>query len=309
VKKYNQTVLAAALSLLGLNITDALAQSCASVGNMNDSWLVTSQTVPFGTLTINQQIDGTLIGGFVDAVAGGTPCSGEKNSISGHMGVNGHFSFTYTQDTPLAGCYNGEMGGNVSGGGCDTATIAWENQSGASGTATLFHSPYRPTGESAPTFLGWDNGENKPTWALWQMTVTPLTYNFGGRNVVESNTPGMQGIDTCFQQGDPTTPFNGITGGIWSIAPGTNEYGPDMVGYGSGAVIYYRLRHRAPCSSTVYQTMSISSDSGVISYQNPQNYVLSSTIGRTTVGAGKTGGISQLKTWGSAQGVYNLLLR
>ena len=297
----------AGLSLLAPSVQDALAQSqpplvCASVGNAGGTWLPSSSTL--GTYTITQQTNSVLNGSFVPPLVGNC-AAGTPFSISGNMNTaNGGFSISGSPDHPVSGCLSFVTTGTVSEPYCDIATVNWTNSDGTTGEGVMSHQCYYPSGESAPQFSGWDG-----SYGMWQMTVTPptsiQTYNFGGRTVTESNTSGMQASDTCWQTGDPSGyEITGITSGDWVINSGTNTYGVDYVGYGAAEVLYYRAHRRTPCSANVYQTMSMTCNSGPVAYQN---YVLSATIGRTTVGSAK-GGISEIETYGPAQGeIINII--
>src|SRR5579859_2484177 len=143
------------LSLLVPSVHDALAAPvCASAGNLGDHWTFFGGTAPFGTLTLAQQSNGVLIGGYVEASGGACP-AGTQSSILGKMNTDGTFSFTTTLDHPTANCVNFSATGTVSGTSCSTATLNWVNTTGSSASAVLQHACYNPTGETLPQFLNW----------------------------------------------------------------------------------------------------------------------------------------------------------
>ena len=81
--------------------------------------------------------------------------------------------------------------------------------------------------------------------------------NYGGRTVYEG--PGENGTDMCYWEGSAYTPFENIyQPGRWVVGNGSNNYGPDSIGYFNYIVDYYRQVGRVPCTASTNQEMWIS---------------------------------------------------
>ena len=145
----------------------------------------------------------------------------------------------------------------------------------------------KPTGETTMS-TEWDNIVGSTH--KWVQRLLPFDTSFAGRVVFESD-PGGGGPDTCWFEGSERPKFTAVTGGTWTVAQGTNEWGPDKVGWSPASVTYYRAQGRAPCSTKFMQTMVIKCPN------DPQDllrrpYVtqeLGAAIGATTVSSTRAG--------------------
>jgi hypothetical protein len=180
--------------------------------------------------------------------------------------------------------------------------MLWSNSvlTPANQSGTLAHVRYSPAGEAMPVFAGWTG-----TYGTWNTALTPSNFNFGGRSVTE--TVWKDGADTCYFSGSAFQPFTKISGGNWPVAnDGTNVYGPDTVGQSGNAVWYYRAHGKAPCASTIYQTMVISCDTNPISTCLPGyiNNTLKVTIDPATVTSARASA-SETENWSPTQQQIN----
>jgi len=145
-----------------------------------------------------------------------------------------------------------------------------------------------PTGETTNP-NGWGSG-NWATAGRWRQQLKPTGTNFSGCQVTEADPGG--GTDGCWFSGSAISPQTGITGGTWTVGA-SNFWGDDFVGWGSGAVTYYRNQGRAPCSFSWPQSMRIVRPGGNVQYVRNR---LLGTIGTTTVSSSRAG-VTQTKNW------------
>jgi hypothetical protein len=115
-----------------------------------------------------------------------------------------------------------------------------------------------PTSEDTiPT--NWDT--LKPTQHKFTQRLFPITTNFSGRRIYEED-PGGYGpdADNCYYEGSGQVPFYKVTNPpswYWTVAQGTNEWGPDQIGYSVDAVQFYQDQNKEPCSTLFQQRMLI----------------------------------------------------
>jgi hypothetical protein len=121
-----------------------------------------------------------------------------------------------------------------------------------------------PTGETTaqePSPNGWDvagafDRTPNPTMGRWIQTLTSSNgTNFSGRFLLERNArPGFDGCYNRSEDGSAIDPVNEVSGGDWTVRA-DNTWGPDIVGYRTPAVVYYRAKGRAPCGFVIFQRM------------------------------------------------------
>ena len=135
----------------------------------------------------------------------------------------------------------------ASDGECVDATCPSTNVGSPIDSATAA-SCSRATGETTTTD-SWTNSYHQ-----FRATALPTTISFAGRSVTERDSGGG-GPDTCWFQGSQVAKWETI-----DINTGTvdsqNQYG-DQVGWDPNNVLYYRAQGRAPCGTTLQQSMSL----------------------------------------------------
>lgn len=133
--------------------------------------------------------------------------------------------------------------------------------------------PPIPTGETI-TFLGWQGGGGI---SMWYQFLQPSNVNFAGRTVREVSGTGT---DLCHFEGSARPPFTALTGGDWTVQA-DNGWGPDYLSWAADDITYYRAQGKAPCSTTIPQSMRINvPGQGYVEYLN-HNLIF--TIGVTSV--------------------------
>jgi hypothetical protein len=119
--------------------------------------------------------------------------------------------------------------------------------------------------------------------------------NFGGQTVTEGNA--APGQDTCWGTWSIGPRFTGVPTNppsTWPVAGGQmtglpNTWGPDVVGWSTTAVTYYRAQDPAhgvpiPCGFTGYQSLTISCPSGMTATYTPSyGNKLTATIEQSNV--------------------------
>jgi hypothetical protein len=266
------------------SVQNAFAQACADTSG---TW----QDTAGGLWVLAQSPNQSIAGGYVVGGTGGScPSSiAPRYQLSGSYTGNGQFKVTGTATTTVTGCATSiSASGQLKQPGCNNASITWSNSSGGFGVQAWSAACTLPSGEATPVFAGWSD----ETVGQWNTALLPLSYNFGGRTVTE--TAGGVGSDLCEFSGSAVKPYTQISGGTWTIPDdGTNVYGPDLVGRAGIQVWYYRAHGRAPCTSTIYQTMIIACSSGSPSYiTNTLTY----TVGYTTVTSTRAAA-QETETW------------
>ena len=109
-----------------------------------------------------------------------------------------------------------------------------------------------PKGETTASSGWW---EEQDTFHKWTQTL--IGGNFGGRTVYE--TDGGGGADTCWYEGSPIPKFAAVSGASdrWDVG-NDNRWGPDLVGWSTGAREHYRNAGVVPCDTTFLQGMYVS---------------------------------------------------
>ncbi|MFN7947560.1 MAG: hypothetical protein U0Z53_19580 [Blastocatellia bacterium] len=122
-----------------------------------------------------------------------------------------------------------------------------------------------PTSESTVP-VGWDDIAGSKHKFIQRLL--PATTSFAGRRVYEQD-PGGGGPDTCWFPGSERAKFEAVTNDpsqYWTVAQGTNQWGPDVIGWSPAAVTYYRAQGRAPCSTSFRQRMVINCGNTLTQY-------------------------------------------
>lgn len=136
-----------------------------------------------------------------------------------------------------------------------------------------------PTGESTSP-IGWR--ETFTTAHDWTGTLQGGT--FGGRLVREVEA-GYED-DNCWFPGSNYNQYTGLSGGEWEV-DGSNNYGPDLIGWGYYEITYYRTWNHAPCQWVIDQAMEINNGNlGWIRYKVNR---LKAGIGLTTIWSERDG--------------------
>lgn len=273
----------------------AAAQSqpaCASIATPSGTeWLdsTNSNWGEDGVFKFQQDADGNISGTY--SPPSGNECA-DTYSMEGSSQGNGTFAITGSDDTQPVGQYcttSFTATVTVSGAGCATASMQWQNHSGFKGTDTLSDAPgVEPTGETTPLPL-WQDSQI-PTTYWFTQNLAPTTYDFVGRASTETfpnglsngcnKNPGSPIIapsspHTVYPElntlGDGGTPVNGVT----------SSYG-DQVGLDQATVNLIRGVGDAPCTvSTVqYIWIDISTGTGYYNYQINNIYI---TVGTNTM--------------------------
>jgi len=145
-----------------------------------------------------------------------------------------------------------------------------------------------PSGEDI-TFLGWqgDGGIS-----MWYQFLQPSNVNFAGRTVKEFSGTGT---DSCWFEGSALQPFTALTGGEWPVEGAENGWGPDYLSWAQEDIDYYRAQGKAPCSTTIPQSMRINvPGEGYVEYLN---HDLIFTIGVTSITYQRGNAEPASKTW------------
>jgi hypothetical protein len=256
---------------------DAVPQVCATLQTYNPDYPVAIQAGSggqdwnwpnTGSFILNQNSNGIVDGGLQNA----GPCPDNYNT-TGVMNNQGGFSLTSNDEvSPSLGCAQTlNMSGTVNGGaacptenngncGCTVASGTWNNSSGLNGSFSMSHGCFVPSGETNQVFKQWaevTNGSTVNEAAVFQLQLSPLTFNWGGRTV--SETFPQPAVDGCWFPGSAvpkltTIATKSVT--VDSNAIYTDSIGP-VIGSTYNAVAYYRNKGRTPCSLTTQQVMVI----------------------------------------------------
>jgi hypothetical protein len=257
----NVIALMAGLSLL-IHIDDALpAEACASMATVNTGtnqvglsgweWSTT------GHFYLSQSSNGGLTGrmaGYVSSSCSGTD---EYYNMNGAFNSsNGNFSLTATYTGSNSGCAPIiNMSGTVTGPGCTAASGSWSNDRGLSGPLAMTQACQVPMGETVPAFQSWSTAppDTFPVAIFYQQLSPATTYNWGGRTITE--TFPTNGVDSCWYPGS-LIGKGGINHPPLLQTFSSNQEGyNDKLGLGTSNASYYRQHGRAPCGTTLYQTM------------------------------------------------------
>jgi hypothetical protein len=267
----NAIALLAAFSLL-IHIEDAVPQACATMQTYDPNYPVILQPpvnqtnagawhwAGTGDFVLRYQNSNGSIAGSLESY--GSQC-GDTYNTTGGINAQGGFNLTSTDATsPSLGCTSTlYMSGTVSGAGCTVASGSWHNTSNLSGSFSMTHECYVPTGETNQVFTGWEQNQN-PNGAVYEsarflMQLAPLTFNWGGRTV--SETFPQPANDGCWFQGSAVPKLVSIPTANVRL-DSTGRYG-DVIGPVIGPVVnavqYYRQHARTPCSETTQQVMVI----------------------------------------------------
>jgi len=133
----------------------------------------------------------------------------------------------------------------------DGWSMCWETRGESEDEQPVEVQCQLPTGETSAAG-SWGTG-SLATALSWNQTLTG-TGTFTGSTIAEDQAAG--GSDTCDFQNSEIEKYK-LTGLDATVTSG-NHWGPDVVGYLTPAVTYYRQHGRAPCSATVVQDMYIS---------------------------------------------------
>lgn len=244
----------------------------------------------------SNNLSGTMIhNGFVGSYEGACPdtfdLSGVINPSTGEFSIDVYGPPVITED---CGLFEIHYAGTVNTPGCETTSGVWIITPGTlepQWDLTRDNGCAIPTGETTGT-NAWNSTTGLTTAYDWIQTLTTSSGDiFGGRSVQEFD-PGGGGPDTCWFSGSLVSQQLSITGGTWGVGM-DNRWGPDTVGWLEAGVTYYRGQSRAPCQTTVPQTMKIRCDIGYVTYQSNS---LTMGIGTTTVSSTRDGQFIQ-KSW------------
>jgi len=181
----------------------------------------------------------------------------------GTLNDGGQATFTASWNTVV----HNDLQNECAEGGCETFCNPVMGDEGTSFPVTVQCSV--PTGETTE-FSSWGDNFGCATCGVFMQRLTPTSTSFSGRMINERD-PGGGGPDTCYFDGaiingHPATPQTHVTGGgNWQVNA-DNFWGPDLVGWSTDSVNYYRSQGRAPCGTFFPQTMVISCATGEISY-------------------------------------------
>ena len=139
-----------------------------------------------------------------------------------------------------------------------TATVSGLGKWNAA-TAPLTFTVIALSGEVTTPFC-WPT--NFPWWSAFHFTLQPLNVCFANITVKESTA--KPGNDQCYVSTVPpgiqqyTALLGGIGGGnTWSIGTTNMATQDDGVGWPLNSITWYRANGRAPCGTTLYQSMSV----------------------------------------------------
>ncbi len=218
-------------------------------------------------------------GSWFDVSIGGVSFSSQYPSVA-TIASNGQATALDVGTTNLYASWTGTIY-YWNGFGCTTQLVS------ANASASCEVQCLIPTHEDT-IITNWDTiALNKHKWV---QRLFPVATSFTGRRVYEED-PGGGGPDTCHQQVpnsifDPFVKITNPPSWYWTVAQGTNEWGPDTIGYPTNAVPYYRARVQLPCSTKFKQRMLINCGSGKQQYITPPHEIRAS-IGATTVSVGR----------------------
>lgn len=115
-----------------------------------------------------------------------------------------------------------------------------------------------------------------------------------------SEATGQLGTDSCWWNGSPYSPMTGVTGGSWVVGQaspstedgfvsvGTNQWGPDLVGYLPGPAKYIQVYGpqngiTLPCGFTIHQILAFTCSTGGSPVYFTNDLTLTSTVSGSTV--------------------------
>jgi hypothetical protein len=226
-------------------------------GNWTDqftgTWSITSDASYHVTGRVNTAVPGCVHEQYT--------VSGTIHPTSGAGSINGGTSVNLTASSPSPGTDPGcqvapqvILTANFENDGCDLVGPSNAVETSVFGNfSTTFSKPAdTPSGETT-YFQGWSSVYL--TVGQWRSTLT-TSLNLNGRQVTEQ--PGFGTYrDNCYFTGS-TVPPASLSGGVWNVGYySTNNWDDDYVGFGTGAVTYYRGNFRTPCSTNVPQQMNI----------------------------------------------------
>ena len=142
--------------------------------------------------------------------------------------------------------------------------------------------------EEATMSTGWDTIAGSKH--KWVQRLLPINVSFAGRRIYERSNPNNPStLDTCHfpnSRFDPFTQVTNLPNEYWTVAQGTNEWGPDKIGYSPEMVLYYRGEGKAPCGTRFTQVMYINCGNQLEFYSLDQ---IGADIGTTTVSSTRAG--------------------
>jgi hypothetical protein len=126
--------------------------------------------------------------------------------------------------------------------------------------------------------------------AQFKARLTPHTVDCSCISVREY--VGGSGSDSCWFPGSIFPPWTAITGRTWSV-DSDNWYEPDLIGWYTERINYYRASGRAPCHNVMIQDMKVLGAGCGSSYKQNQ---LEAHIGTSTL-TSKRDGVSTTRNW------------